>query len=311
MDLSAGAESLVETSLGVKGDEVILVLVDEAKADIGLAFMEACRNRGASAFVTLVDVPEPGVEPPEPVSSAMKDCDAVILATSHSLSHTKARREANRGGTRVVSIPGITAEMMSEGCLVADHEDVEQRMSRVHKQLRKAEVLRITTSSGTNLSLRVKRRPWITGDTGLCRTRGAFATFPAGELIVAPLEGTAEGTLVVDVFFQGHLVSPASVTVREGYAVRVEGASDAEAAMDEGGHEGRHLSSLGIGFNPKASLHSGPLEASKVMGAGHIGFGDNTVLGGEVSCGVKVEAILKSISLEADGKPILARGRIP
>ncbi len=164
---------------------------------------------------------------------------------------------------------------------------------------------------GTDLSLTVRGRPWITEDTGLCRTRGDFATFPAGELLIAPVEASAEGTLVVDVFFQTPLKVPAAVTVREGYAVRVEGAADAEAAMDEGGHEGRHLSRLGIGFNPEANLRASPLEASKAMGVAHVGFGDNAVLGGEVSSGVEVDAILKAVSLEADGKLVVDRGRIP
>ncbi|MCJ2520273.1 MAG: aminopeptidase [Candidatus Thermoplasmatota archaeon] len=310
MDLSAGATSLVETSLGVKKGELVMVLVDEPKTIIGQAFLQACRHAGAQAFMTVVDVSSAGVEPPEPVASAMKECDAVIMATTHSVSHTKARRAANRGGTRVISIPGISEDMLSQGCLLADHQEVEELMSRAYKKLRKADQLRITTAGGTNLTLRVKGRSWITEDTGLCRTRGDFATFPAGELLVAPLEGSAEGTLVVDVFFQAFLKAPATVTVREGYAVRAEGASDAEAAMDGGGHEGRHLSRLGIGFNPEASLRSTALEASKVMGSIHMGFGDNAALGGEVTCGVEVDAILKSASLEADEKPILDRGRL-
>jgi leucyl aminopeptidase (aminopeptidase T) len=310
VDLRAGADVLVESSLGLKEGELVMVLVDEAKVPIGRAFVEACGDVGATAFLTVVDVPAAGTEPPEPVASAMKECDVVIMATTHSLSHTMARRQANRAGTRIISIPGITEEMMAGGCLTADHREVEEAMSRAHKRLRRADVLRFTTTQGTDISVQVKGRPWITEDTGICRTRGAFATFPAGELLVAPLEGTAEGTLVVDIFFHRFLNAPATVTVREGYAVRVGGAQEAEAAMDAGGHDGRHLSRLGIGFNPKASLKSSPLEASKALGVLHIGFGDNTVLGGDLECGVQVDALLKAVSVEADGKQILDRGRL-
>ncbi len=232
------------------------------------------------------------------------------MATQKSLSHTKARRQATRGGTRVVSIPGITEEMMASGCLTADHGEVEELMVQVYKRLRKAEVLRLTTTQGTDLTLQVKGRDWITEDTGLCRHRGSFSTFPAGELLVAPLEGSADGTLAVDVLYHQFLKAPAEATVREGYAVRVTGAVEAEKAMDAGGHDGRHLSRIGIGFNPQASLSSTPLEATKALGVLHVGFGDNTVLGGEVSCGVHVDAVLKWVNLEADEAAVLERGRL-
>ncbi len=286
-----------------------MVLVEPATAALGRAFVDACEQVGAVGFIIVVSVQTSGAEPPEPVALAMKECDAVIMATQKSLSHTKARRQANRGGTRIVSIPGITEEMMASGCLTANHQDVEKAMASAFKVLRKADALRVTTTQGTDLALEVKGRDWITDDTGLCRNQGSFSTFPAGELLVAPLEGTADGTLAVDVLFHQFLKTPAEATVREGYAVRVTGAAEAEKAMDAGGHEGRHLSRLGIGFNPQASLSSTPLEATKALGVLHIGFGDNTVLGGEVNCGVFVEAVLKWVNVEADGKLVLERGR--
>ncbi len=175
--------------------------------------------------------------------------------------------------------------------------------------MRKAEVLRLTAPAGTDLTLSVGGRRWITGDTGRCQRRGAFATFPAGELLVAAVEGSAEGTLVADVYFHAFLRAAATVTVREGYAVRVDGAAGAEEAMDVGGHEGRHLSRLGLGFNPQASLSATPLEAMKAVGALHAGFGDNGALGGAVDCGVQVEAVAKGVSVEADGEAVLDRGR--
>lgn len=310
MDLSPGAKSLVEVSLGVKPEETVMVVVDESRLAVGLALVEACRFLGATGFLTVVPVPTGGVEPPEPVVSAMLDADVVILATAHSLSHTVARRRANRSGTRVASLPGVTEAMLAAGCLTANHEEMEEAMAQAYRRLRKAKLLRLTTPPGTDLALAVAGRSWITDDTGLCRTRGAFATFPAGELLVAPLEGSAEGALVVDLYFHGFLRNAASVTVREGYAVRVEGAREAEEAMDGAGHEGRHLGCLGLGFNPTARLRDEPLEAQKALGVLHVGFGDNLALGGEVGCGLRVDALVKGVTVEADGKVVLEKGKV-
>ncbi|MEE9164382.1 MAG: hypothetical protein V3U17_06295 [Thermoplasmata archaeon] len=309
MDLSAGARSLVEISLALEADETAMVLVDEPNLTIGQALVEAARRPGAEAFLTVLDLREPGREPPQPVVSAMKDSDVVMLATRHSLSHTQARRDVTRSGTRIVSIPQVTEAMMAEGCLTANHAEVEEAMAIAHKRLRRAKTLRMTTARGTDLTVSVEGRSWITEDTGLCRGRGDFATFPAGELLVAPVDGSGEGSLFVDVFFEHALRAPATVTVREGYAVRVSGAREGEAAMDAGGHEGRHLSRLGVGFNPRASLKASPLEAQKALGVLHVGFGDNRSLGGDVQSGVQVDAVLKGITLEADGKPLIERGR--
>lgn len=308
MDSPPGARSLVETSLGLKEGEVAAVLVDEGALDPGRALVDACRAAGAAAFLVVVDVPADGAEPPEAVVAAMVECDAAILATTRSLSHTAARREATRAGTRVVSVPGITAAMLDAGALTADHGEVEEAMAQAHRRLRKAEVLRLTAPGGTDLTLGVGGH-WITGDTGRCLRRGAFATFPAGELLVAAVEGSAEGTLVADVYLHAFLRRAATATVREGYAVRVDGASGAEEAMDAAGREGRHLSRLGLGFNAQASASATPLEATKALGALHVGFGDNTSLGGAVACGVQVEAVAKGVSVEADGETVLERGR--
>ncbi len=287
-----------------------MVLVDEPSLAIGQALVQAARRTGADAFLTVLNLPEPGREPPDPVVSAMKDSDAVIMATRRSLSHTDARREVNRSGTRIVAIPQVTEVMMAEGCLTANHAEVEEAMAVANRRLRRAKTLRLTTARGTDMTVSVEGKSWITEDTGLCRGRGEFATFPAGELLVPPVNGSAEGSLLVDVFLHHPLRAPATVTLREGYAVRISGAQAAESAMDAGGHEGRHLSRLGIGFNPQASLNASALEAQKALGALHVGFGDNRTLGGDVRAGAEVDAVLRGITLEADGKLLMERGRV-
>lgn len=308
MDSLPGAASLVEVSLALQPEETAMVVADSQTLPVAQRIVEACRRAGATAFLAVVRVPEEGAEPPEAVATAMADSDAVILATTHSLSHTAARRAANRSGARVASLPGVTEGMLATGCLTANHLELEEVMARAHRRLRRAGTLRLTSPRGTDLTLGTGGRDWITEDTGLCRTRGAFATFPAGELLLAPREGSAEGTVAVDTYFHGFLRRPATVTVREGYAVRVEGAPAAEEALDAGGREGRHLSRLGLGFNPAARRDGTPLEVRKALGTAHVGFGDNRALGGEVACSVAVDGVLRGVTVEADGVVVLEKG---
>ena len=46
------------------------------------------------------------------------------------------------------------------------------------------------------------------------------------------------------------------------------------------------------------------------MGAAHVGFGDNLVIGGKIHCGVKFEAILSDVGIEVDGKAVVEKGRL-
>jgi len=63
-------------------------------------------------------------------------------------------------------------------------------------------------------------------DTGDLKRPGSFGNLPAGEVYFAPLEGTAEGTLVLEWAPTRRLSSPVSLRVRGGYVEEVEGEDD-------------------------------------------------------------------------------------
>ena len=43
-------------------------------------------------------------EPPEKIAQKMKLADTSLLVTTYSLSHTQARKKANKAGTRIISL---------------------------------------------------------------------------------------------------------------------------------------------------------------------------------------------------------------
>src|SRR3990170_4864366 len=197
-----GARLVLHTSAGLRSGEKVLIVADETTREIGQAFAHAASDLGADAVLAeMRPRAADGDEPPEPIGTAMAQSDVVLLVTSRSLSHTHARRAANRAGARVISMPGVAEAMLRE--------------------------VGLASAAGTDLTFEVGGREWITEDTGLCSRKGAFTTLPAGELLVAPVEGTAEGRLVADIFFDEALLEPAPAILSAGHASRIVGAGRA------------------------------------------------------------------------------------
>jgi len=309
--MEEGARLVLTTSAGLRPTEKVLIVADEGTRGIGDAFQAAARSIGADAVLLVMRSRESdGEEPPEPVGTAMAASDLIVLATSRSLTHSHARRAANRAGARVISIPGPMEDMLRDGGLAADWTHIHEVVRRIARRLRGAHEVRLTSAAGTDLGFSVAGRDWITEDTGLCSRKGAFTTLPAGELFIAPVEGTADGRLVADVYFDEPLLEPATATLKDGHAMRILGAAKAVHAMNRGGRDGRALGRFGFGLNARARVTGPHLEAEKALGAAHLGFGDNLVIGGKIHCGVRVEAIVSEVGIEVDGTRILEKGRL-
>jgi len=311
MLLEEGARRIIDTCLNVKKGERVLIVTDEEKEKIGQVFFRVSIDTGGDAVLAkMVPRGRNGEEPPEHLSRMMVESDVVIAVTKYSITHTKARREACKAGARIASMPGIEESMLMEGALTADFSEIRRTMRRIHRRLKGARNLHLTTDLGTDLSLSIKGRDWITEDTGICNKRGQCTTLPAGEIFIAPLEGTAEGKLMVDAAFLEPLNEVVKVVVREGFATQVTGARKAVLEMNRGGREGRNVAEFGIGLNPKARITGNILEDEKVLGTVHIAFGDNSTFGGRVRCGVHVDAIIKDPSIQADNRTIMEKGNL-
>ena len=309
MGMEQGARRILSTCLAVKAGEKVVVVADAKTRAVGETLFEAAVDAGAEAILALIPPPQrAGEEPPGPLARMLADCDVVVLATSQSMTHTAARRLANRAGARIASLPGVTEDLLSEGALTADYVEIQRVTRRLERRLRNAKTVHLTSAMGSDVTFDVTRREWVTGDTGVCHRKGETTTLPAGEIFVAPVEGTADGRLVIDATFLTPLAEPVSVVVKEGFASKVVGAPAAVAEMNRGGRDGRTFGTFGLGLNPKARISGNLLEEEKALGAVHVAFGDNAAYGGTVRCGVRVDGILTKVTVEVDGKAIFERG---
>jgi len=309
------AAKILKTSLAVKPTEKFLVITDEETYPIGRAFFEAGRKADTEACLVLIrERTHHGEEPPAPVAAAWKTCDAYIVPTKYSLTHTQARKAATEAGARGATMPGIVPSMFGAGALTADYSTVGRMSEKMGSAMDKADKVRITSPAGTDMTFSIKGRI-VERDTGILAKRGDFGNLPAGEAYVAPVEGTAEGTLVID----GSIASvgmiktqPARVTIREGFANKIEGGKEAKkwdsmlASVKK--KEAYNVAEFGVGCNPNARLIGIILEDEKVYGTIHIALGDNSTFGGKVKAGIHLDGMIRNPSLFLDGEPAMKNG---
>jgi len=309
------AGKILKTSLAVKPAEKFLVITDEETYQIGRAFFEAGRNADAEACLALIrERKHHGEEPPLPVAEAWKACDAYIAPTKYSLTHTQARKAATEAGARGATMPGIVPGMFGAGALTADYSTVGRMSEKMGGAMDGVDEVKITSRGGTNLTFSIKGRV-VERDTGMLTKRGDFGNLPAGEAYVAPLEGTADGTLVID----GSIASigmirtrPARVTIREGFATKIEGGREAKewdsmlASVKK--KEAYNVAEFGVGCNPNAKLIGVILEDEKVYGTIHIALGDNSTFGGKVEAGIHLDGMIRNPSLFLDGRAVIKDG---
>jgi aminopeptidase len=295
-------------------------LFETAEAAAGFAGKEY----GNASFISYPATAAPGAEPPEPlwrgvfgdkvvdgliaagvftplltktatreqlaraeeIVTAGRDAVArvVVAMANHSTSHTRFRSLVNAAGGRFASLPNFDPEMFFSSMKV-DWQQLAQRTARLADEVNRAVEISVQCPNGTAMRF-YKAGRVAAGDDGLLTAPGSFGNLPAGEVYLAPLEGTSEGLMVVEYAPTRKLVSPLELVVRGGAVVEIRGDEPYREKLEQKFAESaknRNIAELGIGTNERATRPDNILEAEKILGTIHIALGDNTGFGGTVS----------------------------
>jgi len=308
-DLLKACQNILIECMGLKEGEPTLVWTDTDKVDIGMALFEAAARLGADAVITVMKPRSlNGEEPPPAVSAAMAASSVVLCPTSKSLTHTRAREVAARGGSRIATMPGITADMFYEGAMTADYSKVSALTARLADLLTEAKSARIEYN-GRKLVMSLAGRKAV-ASTGRYLKPGESGNLPSGEAYIAPVEGSAAGDLWVDgsVAGIGKVRAPLLISVVRGKASSFEGWGASELENMLRTPEARNIAELGIGTNDRARLTGTVLEDEKIYGSVHIAFGDNSTFGGTVKAGIHIDCVMLKPDLYLDDNPIIRGG---
>ena len=312
-DLLHAARTAVSQCLGAKAGEKLLVITDAPLREIGAALFDAGCEAGCEAILCeIIPRRNNGEPPPEPLPDFWKRFDLFLAPTSRSLTHTKARKAASEAGVRGATLPGVTREMMVR-CLAADYREVARRSEHLAQILTRGKSARVTAAAGTDITLSIEGREGI-ADTGLLTEKGSFGNLPAGEAFLAPVEGSAEGVIVVDgsIGDSGVMSEPLTLIVRKGAVteVRGAGAESLRKLLDPHGPKAYQIAELGIGTNDQARIVGNVLEDEKVMGTVHIAVGNNAFMGGTIDVPSHQDAVLRSPDLLIDGVAVMRAGKL-
>ncbi|MCM8765717.1 MAG: aminopeptidase [Candidatus Omnitrophica bacterium] len=292
--------------LGYQQEERVLIVTDDELFKTAQIFYKEIKKSGIE--VSLISFPprsRHGEEPPPEVGSALSATDIAFLITSRSLSHTQARQQASQKyGVRIASLPGITMEVLRRS-LDVDYVRLKKETQKIVERWRGKEKILVKTERGSELIFSIKGRvPFA--DNGVYIKKGAFGNLPAGEVCIAPREGTAEGLLIIDASFAGmcRLKRPIELSIKNGYVTKI---SDGrlQKILANLGKSALNIAEFGIGLNPKAQVTGNVLEDEKAIGTAHIALGNNLSFGGKVNAKCHLDGVFFKPLVWVDGKRLI------
>lgn len=202
-----------------------------------------------------------------------------------------------------------------------DYAKLEATGKSVQTVLAAGKEVQITNPNGTDLKVRIENRPVIVSDGVLSKEdlEKGFASsqvyLPAGEAYVAPVPGTAEGTVVVDhTFYQGKDITGLTLTFKAGKLTSMTAKSGLEPLKElydvaEPGKD--EFSFIDLCLNPNVQLKPGSkLVAWMPAGMVTVGIGNNVWAGGENKTAYSLSSYLPGSTLKVDGRVLIENGML-
>jgi hypothetical protein len=298
----------------VRTGERVLVLVDEPLAEEGSELAAAVRDAGAEPQLELWAGERPLAAPPPTVLAAAEQAALYFFLSQAPRADEAGARIAlsetmiQQGG-RAIFMGFVDHELLT-GELSQPALDLSEAARKLLGDLDGADTVRIQGRGGTDLTLQVTGRNWLTDATPL--EPGEFANYPGGEIFVAPLADGADGVLVADLTVpytvEGLVDEPVTLRFEGGRVQSIEGGRAAEMLRDiveEAGPSGTVIAELGIGLNPSVRPSGHVMLDEKAARTAHVAIGNNTgSYGGTNESTIHVDCVFSAPTLEVDGRKV-------
>lgn len=300
--------------------QAILTIITDLRAEPTLALFEP---RPADYF-----------DPPPVVAAAMLAADVDVLVASTAMGHSPAAIAAMKKGIPIIQMDGrLTLEMFQRGAATADYVEITRSKHYVACNVygKDAQEVRVTSELGTDITYgvagRIRIPPLRPADwnpykayrrteEGMKNSPRYLCLFPGGEYNVAPVEGTGNGRVVIDLTMHhlGRLSSPISLDVENGRIVRISGGADAwklAQHLREYGDENAYMfpTEASVGLNPKARIVGEQREDKNILGSMHFGLGTNSDVGGSITSNLHMDGVILQPTLYVDGIMKIEHGK--
>ncbi|MGD8623326.1 MAG: aminopeptidase [Anaerolineae bacterium] len=333
--IDAGARQIVQRCLDLKPGQQFVIFADETTVEPGVVIAQAAESLGVSPTVILVSVASQQRIPLESDLSflaqrAARDARAILtcvnalpdclpfrerILETHWTAHTKIGHMPG-ASLQVLALANVDYEK-----LVADCRCLEITMAR-GKRLE----LISHTSGGVEHRLVADVGGWerlpVASD-GII-SDGAWGNVPSGETYIAPMEGSSEGSIVINGAIPGLVIAPGQEIVlsfergrltriepEDGPAARWLHETQISRAKARGDLYWSNLAEIGVGLNPAVEALTGNmLFDEKAAGTAHVALGSNIFMGGMVDASIHCDMVTRAPTIQIDGKMVIEAGRL-
>lgn len=320
IDPIESAELIVRRLLAVRpGEQVAIVCDPKSEMQMAHLLAEVVERQGAE--YTILIMPERGTQQANQltrvIAKGLEAADCLIGMTRASGAPTYSavvKSLYNARKLRTISMVFRNMSHFTSGGALADYDALYADGQQLAALWKAARVMHIATPQGTNIRAPIASDHVIV-ECGFATEPGLEAAFSDGEVSSRPLEGTAEGTIVVDgpICYLGVPDRPITLRVRQGKVVAVEGDSPQAEELRriiQTIENADNIAEFGIGLNP-CSLRNGDFEEEKkARGLVHIAIGDNVFYGGQVRCQVHMDMVIYAPTVRLDDRVVVEAGNI-
>jgi leucyl aminopeptidase (aminopeptidase T) len=316
--IRSAAQVAVKTCMGIKNNEKVLVITDAPCREIGYALFESsCEITKNTTLCEITPRERNGSELEPEIAQLMTKYDVIFGPASKSFSHTETRRNASNVGVRIATLPGITLDSFTR-CMDIDYNIVKEKTAKLAKLLQ-GNLIRVKTDLGTDITFPIKGIK-CHEDTGFALEKGMLTNLPAGEAYMMLEEGKSNGTIIFDgsLGLDGILKNPIKITVKNGFAVEINGKEEAlqfRKYLENFGKLGEGnlacaVAEFGVGTNYAAKITGSMLEDEKAFKTIHIAFGDNRSMGGTIGVSSHIDGLVKNPNFWVDDKKLMEKGEL-
>src|SRR5712691_2613718 len=200
-----------------------------------------------------------------------------------------------------------------------DMQKMKALGNNLSSKLHNASKVHISHSNGTDLTFAVRDRPVHVRDGIIDQedvSNGNFTeSLPSGSVLVAPVETSAEGTVLFDTpqALMGKMVKGFTMNFRNGKLASFDAKEnlDAFSGMYQGASGDKdRLGGISIGINPKAQVMGMAGSDELSLGGVTIGIGSNRDYGGDNDTTFGYAQTLSKATVEVDGRILVKEGKI-
>lgn len=302
-------------------DEVVMVTDTAMDPRMWQAVLKAARARGIEP--TLAVIPElehSHEEPPEPVKRAMLAADVCVFLTDKTMVHSHAAIDGMAEGIKMVALEELTPEIITGSAASADYDAILEHSRGVREVFTEGERLEITTPLGMALEASIAGRPGFSAVGKVEPQPGGLtiyaASFPDGEVAVAPVEETVNGTIVWDTTMNDidRIDEPIEADVEDGYVTAIRGGADADQLrailerVDDPDSWG--IGEIAVGLNPDVEITGSIRVDKKALGYLHIALGENTDVGGTLDAEIHFDGVIGNATMTIDETTVVEDGEM-